>query len=192
MSCQLYFDIINFQCKQNVHNSKSHIIIIRGQRMKEIFQLYLNIWCSYVTTSGNQQTGAWWISFGHISHYPSTPVLKCVAAIKCLANICNEMVKCLNLNIWYVLHLLLWIKCRFVWFYLHFFAVSQLFWNCSCRLNLRNGNKFCVFCDRLLVTKWPEIQFQIDSLLSCLLGVDTTLVYPLRRLFVLDWFLGQC
>lgn len=120
MSCQLYFHIINFQCKQNVHNSKSHIIIIRGQRMKEIFQLYLNIWCSYVTTSGNQQTGAWWISFGHISHYPSTPVLKCVAAIKCLANICNEMVKCLNLNIWYVLHLLLRIKCRFVWFYLHF------------------------------------------------------------------------
>jgi len=48
----------------------------------------------------------------------------------------------------------------------------------------RNGNKWCVFVTRLLVTKNPKRPFKIGTSLSCLLDGDTALVHPFSGCFL--------
>lgn len=47
-------------------------------------------------------------------------------------------------------------------------------------------DKTVCFCNRLLAAKYPKIQFKVDSLLSCLLRVNTTLVHYLVAFLILQ------
>lgn len=57
---------------------------------------------------------------------------------------------------------------------------------CFLEIQLKKLDETVCFCNRLLAAKYPKIQFKVDSLLSCLLRVNTTLVHYLVAFLILQ------
>lgn len=114
-----------------------------------------------------------------------------------LVNIFHKIVKCLSLNIYYVLYILLWIKylvndsysSNLFCFYLTFTA-SQLFWTWSCT-KMKTLQSFCVVAAYLIIlvtfctSTWSK--YTLCVYIFCSPSYLTMTTWSTWRSFLMNW-----